>query len=1059
MNHYLEFVDLSYNHLHHIHGLFCNLPSLTEIFLNHNNILDVPMDSFLNSNKIKLIHLDKNCISYIHGESFSHLENLVKIHLEFNYLHQVPHNIFINNRNIIKIRLDNNMFSEINNHTLGSLINVNEIRFNNNKLKFISKYSFANSAKVEEIHLDHNEITFIESGAFTEMRDLKYLSLHNNYLINLNDVLPKSSSNLLTLHLEFNSLSLISNFMFQSQNNLNYFSLRYNHIKFVTKNTFRNLNFITRLELDNNEISIIEDFSLQHLNSTRSLELQNNFIRNITNYTFFGLSELEDLDVSYNAITFIYDMAFETLKKLRSLNLSFNPLRVLHKNMFQQSLPLSSLYVDNCEVEHIENDTFFGLNNLKTLSLKNNSLKSVDLASINVPGLKHLSLSFNVLDSLPADSFSQLPLLEVLYLEHCNIEHIFEGTFKYNRNLLRLNLAQNIISTIPSNLLVAGNSMSEFNISNNFLDYMPYDAFYDFTEVETLDVADNLLPKIELTGLEKLIKLKYLTLRKNEIKSIIVRKKLEFNELISFDISYNRLENLPVVIFDIFPNILYVNVSNNDIVHFDFLLSYKRVGISLMNVDISKNPTVSWTMSNRIDNNSLVANLYELHICATNMTNVDDITFELFTNLRHLYLKFNKIRRLPISPFLTLIFLENLDLSYNRISQLKTSNFRGLTKLRTLCLSNNNIESMESFADELNDLKLLDLSYNKLQNILNEDLIHLRELTVLNLSHNYIKYISVTAFRNLNKIIQIDLDHNKLQSIPLELLASVENHIQEISVKDNIILCSCQKDNTWVWIQDHPKIIKPNAVTCLNNEYPKEKCDIPVISQLSVDKHKDNSVSVSWFIRNRTAIKALQILYYGEDVNSDVNTIYLEKNEVSTRITDLERNMNYVVCIITLAEDPIEYEEEETLENNRTAIIVDQINVTATISQDIAATILMRSPSSECISFNTFENKLITKLPAKNKVGLASVLNRRLGLIVGCTLGFIVFFIMVSVLLYTKIKERKRIAKSDPAWSEMNDYHSVASKDEILQNSTSASTDNILLGMAKNRKLSLEHLN
>lgn len=88
---------------------------------------------------------------------------------------------------------------------------------------------------------------------------------------------------------------------------------------------------------------------------------------------------------------------------------------------------------------------------------------------------------------------------------------------------------------------------------------------------------------------------------------------------------------------------------------------------------------------------------------------------------------------------------------------------------------------------------------------------------------------------------------------------------------DNVILCSCQKDNAWVWIQDHPKVIKSNSVTCYNNEYPKEKCDVPVISQLSVDRHKDNSVSVSWFIRNRTAIKALQILYYGEEGNTDVS--------------------------------------------------------------------------------------------------------------------------------------------------------------------------------------------
>lgn len=167
--------------------------------------------------------------------------------------------------------------------------------------------------------------------------------------------------------------------------------------------------------------------------------------------------------------------------------------------------------------------------------------------------------------------------------------------------------------------------------------------------------------------------------------------------------------------------------------------------------------------------------------------------------------------------------------------------------------------------------------------------------------------------------------------------------------------------------------------------------------------------------------------------------------------------MNYVVCIITLANDLMEYEEELDSNLNIT-IIDDNINHTARISQDIAAATLRRSPSSECISFNTFRKQSITKLKSNKKIGLSLILNRRLGLIVGCVLGVIVFFVMVSVLLYTKIKERKRIAKSDPAWAELNDYQSMVSKDDILQDSTTASTDNILLGMSKTRKLSLDHL-
>ncbi|XP_052749315.1 uncharacterized protein LOC113515602 isoform X2 [Galleria mellonella] len=273
---------------------------------------------------------------------------------------------------------------------------------------------------------------------------------------------------------------------------------------------------------------------------------------------------------------------------------------------------------------------------------------------------------------------------------------------------------------------------------------------------------------------------------------------------------------------------------------------------------------------------------------------------------------------------------------------------------------------------------------------------------------------------------------------------------------DNVLICNCQKDNTWVWIQDHPKIINSKTVTCLNDDYPKEKCDAPIISQLSVDKHKDSSVSVSWFIRNRTAIKALQILYYGEDVHTDVKSKFLDMNEVSTRITDLEPNMNYVVCVITLYEDPIIANDDQEFEFNKTTEI--DLNVTARITQDIAAAILTQSPSSECVSFNTFREQMTKKHKSSKPFHISQILNRRMGLIVGCSLGFVVFFVMVSVLLYTKIKERKRIAKSDPAWSEMNDYHSMQSKEDVLQNSTTASTDNILLGMTKNRKHSLDHL-
>ncbi|CAG9136042.1 unnamed protein product [Plutella xylostella] len=235
-------------------------------------------------------------------------------------------------------------------------------------------------------------------------------------------------------------------------------------------------------------------------------------------------------------------------------------------------------------------------------------------------------------------------------------------------------------------------------------------------------------------------------------------------------------------------------------------------------------------------------------------------------------------------------------------------------------------------------VKHVHISQTNLRDLADDSFEHLRKcLETLSI---------VSAFRNLNKITLIDLDRNKLHNLSLELLTSIESHIQEITLKDNIMICNCEKDNTWVWIQDHPKIIKPTAVSCLNNEYPTEKCDIPIISQLSIDKHKDNSVSVSWFIRNRTAIKSLQLLYYAEDIDSEVKRENLERDEVSARLNDLEPNANYVVCVITLDEDPLDLEDfTQIIETNNTYLKYNGTEETRR-NQEVAASILMHSPSN-----------------------------------------------------------------------------------------------------------------
>ncbi|CAK1546170.1 unnamed protein product [Leptosia nina] len=533
--------------------------------------------------------------------------------------------------------------------------------------------------------------------------------------------------------------------------------------------------------------------------------------------------------------------------------------------------------------------------------------------------------------------------------------------------------------------------------------------------------------------------------------------------LMSVELTSNTIEEVPNYSFYGLP-LAKVSLKGNMVQHISEN-AFSGLEHTLKEVDLSENNLTTFPITpiaKLKTLRSLKLAWNEMSLCPTNeetelksleYLDLNSNNFELISedclkfspSLTILSFHFNFIKNINYRAFYSLVNLKSIDLSYNRLKILNSNLFQSNKNLEFINLSHNHLHHINGLLCNMPSLT---------KNILNDDLIHLHELTVLYLGYNNIKYISATAYKNLNKVVQIDLEHNKLQTIPIELLNSVENHIKEISIKENIIICRCQKNNTWTWIQDHPKIIEPNSVNCFNNEYPNGKCNFPLIAQVSVDKHNDGSVSVSWFIRNRTSIKYLQIMYYNEE-SLEVYSKYITRNETSTTLPELQNNLNYIVCLLALLETPIYNDDVEDLEINITDL---NFNHLTKINKSIAEAIITQSTTSECLAFDTFKKPLTIKTKNNKVYKISSILNRRLGLIVGCSLGVVVFFIMVSVLLYTKIKERKRIAKSEPAWAEMNDYHSIHSKEDIIQSSTTASTDNILLGMSKGRYSSVDKM-
>ncbi|KAG8443703.1 hypothetical protein GDO86_009032 [Hymenochirus boettgeri] len=103
---------------------------------------------------------------------------------------------------------------------------------------------------------------------------------------------------------------------------------------------------------------------------------------------------------------------------------------------------------------------------------------------------------------------------------------------------------------------------------------------------------------------------------------------------------------------------------------------------------------------------------------------------------------------------------ETLDLSYNFISEIADSHVLGFPKLVYLDLKHNHIQNISFTVDVLDNLEILDLSFNNLSAI--PKCISLKKVRILNLAHNPIPQISNYAFSCFPSLNDLDLSFTSL---------------------------------------------------------------------------------------------------------------------------------------------------------------------------------------------------------------------------------------------------------------------------------------------------------
>lgn len=192
--------------------------------------------------------------------------------------------------------------------------------------------------------------------------------------------------------------------------------------------------------------------------------------------------------------------------------------------------------------------------------------------------------------------------------------------------------------------------------------------------------------------------------------------------------------------------------------------------------------------------------------------NLLDFPSQVPVDVQNLILKNNKIRRLSVgtkrfNDLIRLDISENLihsisfdyqyeqfdnlksiDLSFNRLNRLNDLSFRNLLNLEDLNLSHNIIAAISDFAFVgLSKLESLSLTGNRLSFVQNVWWSHLKNLYELNLNRNRFTFIQSKSFEALQNLLSLDLSSNKIYRINDDAFAGLKK-LESLSMESNFLI-------------------------------------------------------------------------------------------------------------------------------------------------------------------------------------------------------------------------------------------------------------------------------
>lgn len=488
--------------------------------------------------------------------------------------------------------------------------------------------------------------------------------------------------------------------------------LRYNGLERVSSDWLAGLQpTLVEIFIVEPQLRSLPDDSLTQLNTLQAVTIQTALLKRLP--IFSGLPKLRYLQIESESLLELSPSNFKNNPSLEKLHIaSSSKLSRLEANLFFDLPSLSLLNMSYCGLSWMHPRAIRELPLLKELWLIGNKITDAGMvgrASRDLPQLEIIRLDNNFIDRLDEAAFVDLPSLKKIYLTGNRITELSHGAFHMvpqlrtldlNKNMLRrvhpesflqhsgsgleeLYLVENDISHVAElrSLLDALPRLVFLDMRFNNLDTIPFGAIRGHPTLEYINLDYNKLSLIDREAFMAMPALRELRLKNNSLSDALEAPFWNLPELKGLDLSGNYFKLLRPSFFANLPLLRRVDLSNNQLTVIDSDLFLPTP--SLEHVNVSHNHiTVIHPATFRH-----LLNLYELDISHNHLL---EFVPGLPRGLEYLHLHHNKIGALPVvpSPDLDLPALRMIDLSFNKIQTIPKASFRTMPQLRRLYIGN-----------------------------------------------------------------------------------------------------------------------------------------------------------------------------------------------------------------------------------------------------------------------------------------------------------------------------------------------------------------------------------